>query len=81
MIYAPLSQNIVVKISALFPQMFWDWKADLANFSLLECVVHMIASYCAGSPVPKIRSRKPEELLYKYKTLPRRLPGLLKQPI
>ena len=32
MIYAPLSQNIAVKISALFPQMFWDWKADSANF-------------------------------------------------
>ena len=32
MIYVPLSQNIVVKIYALFPQMFWDWKADSANF-------------------------------------------------
>ena len=33
MIYAPLSQNIVLKIYALFPQMLWDWKADSANFS------------------------------------------------
>ena len=32
MIYAPLSQNIFVKIYELFPQMFWDWKADSANF-------------------------------------------------
>ena len=32
MIYAPLSQNIVVKIYALFPQMFWDWKVDSAAF-------------------------------------------------
>ena len=39
MIYAPLLQNIVVKIYALFPQMFWDWKAESANFfSLLECM-------------------------------------------
>ena len=31
MIYAPLSQNIAVKIYALFLKMFWDWKEDSAN--------------------------------------------------
>ena len=30
-INAPLSQNIVIKIYALF-QMFWDWKANYAYF-------------------------------------------------
>jgi len=32
MIYAPLSRDFDVKIYALFPQIFCDWKADSANF-------------------------------------------------
>ena len=32
LIYAHLSQNFVVAIYALFPQIFWDWKVESADF-------------------------------------------------
>ena len=38
LIYILLSRNVHVEIYALFPQIFCDWKADSAKFSLLECM-------------------------------------------
>ena len=32
LIYAHVSQNFVVAIYALFPQIFWDWKVESADF-------------------------------------------------
>ena len=45
MIYALLSRNFAVRIYALFPQIFGNWKVESADFSLLECM--SVTSVCA----------------------------------
>ena len=40
LIYALLSQNFIVAIYALFPQIIWGWKVESADF----CIFRMYAT-------------------------------------
>ena len=43
--YALLSQNVVVAIYAIFPQIFWDWKvksADFYTFRMYASPMHVV---------------------------------------
>ena len=48
LINAFLSQNVVFAIYALFPQFFWDWKAESADFftSRMYGITHPICFVC-----------------------------------
>ena len=39
LIFAFVLQNFIVAIYALFPQIFWDWKAESANFCTFRMYV------------------------------------------
>ena len=45
MIYAPLSQNIFVKIYEIFHQMFETEKQTPQTFSLLECMIFVLLKF------------------------------------